>query len=310
MYYLIKICTIIIIEYILYASKHQATSSHYNSEAFDSKTITYVRRTAYLPFSTHHQNPQENFSMLETLNGEEANSEKKQCIIVSGAAGFIGSSICHHLTANGYNVLKLDIRDVENTCDITDPSAVERWFQHAKAVQPNVFALVNCVGIPDVAGGQSATDITEISSETFRLHLKVNLEAVFTMVREFVRFYRSQAEHIINFSSLYAVSTPSLEIYDGKIKHPGYVASKAGIVGLSKYCAVLCAKDNIRVNCIAPAAVAETKGVEAKFLSKYNSKVPLNRPISLQECADAVAYLLLSKNTTGQNLVIDGGFSL
>lgn len=243
-------------------------------------------------------------------NEIDKRTEEKQCILVSGAAGFIGSSICQHLSDIGYVVLKLDIRGVEKPCDITDHVAVENWFKDAKITHPNIFALVNCVGIPDVAGGQSASDITEITSQTFHLHLEVNLGAVFTLMREFVRFYRSPAEHIINISSLYAVATPSLDLYDGKIKHPGYVASKTGLVGLSKYCAVLCAKDSIKVNCVAPAAVAETKGVDENFLRKYNARVPLRRPISLQECADAVAYLLLSKNITGQNLVIDGGFSV
>jgi len=231
-------------------------------------------------------------------------------ILVSGASGFIGSFLCEHLGRLGYNVIKLDVRNVENPCDLTDPTAVDSWFKKAQIKNPSIFALLNCVGIPDVAGGQSAKDITDVTSESFNLHLKVNLESVFTLMREFVRHYRSSAEHIINISSLYSVVAPRLDMYDGNIKHPGYVASKTGLVGLSKYCAVLCAKDNIKVNCIAPAAVAETKGVEGDFLKKYNANVPLHRPVSLQDCAETVCFLLHSKNMTGQNLLIDGGYSL
>ena len=88
-----------------------------------------------------------------------------------------------------------------------------------------MFALVNCVGIPDVAGGQSAKDITEVTSETFNLHLKVNLESVFTLMREFVRNYRSSAEHIINVSSLYSIVAPRLTS-TWKHQTPCYVASK------------------------------------------------------------------------------------
>lgn len=230
-------------------------------------------------------------------------------VIVSGSSGFIGSFMCEYLESVGYNTVKLDIR-AENHCDLTDPVAVGKWFEVTKAERPTIFALVNCVGIPDVAGGQSANDITEISNESFQTHVKVNLEAVFTLMREFVRHYRDSAGHIVNISSLYSIVAPRLDMYGGNIKHPGYIASKTGLVGLSKYCAVLCAKDNIKVNCVAPAAVADTKGVEGEFLRKYNSNVPLQRPIPLQECAETVAFLLRSENITGQNLVVDGGYSL
>ena len=231
-------------------------------------------------------------------------------VLVSGARGFIGTLVCENLIKHGYGVIGLDVKDVENPCDLTDSTAVENWFKMMKSHNSTLFALVNCVGIPDVAGGQSAKDITEITSETFHLHLKVNLESTFTLMREFVRNYRSSAEHIINLSSVYSVVAPRLDLYDGNIKHPGYVASKTGLVVLSKYCAVLCAKDNIRVNCIAPAAVADTKGVQNDFLKNYNTHVPLRRPIPLQECGDAVIFLLKSRNITGQNFVIDVGYTL
>ena len=71
-----------------------------------------------------------------------------------------------------------------------------------RAERPKIFAPVNCVGIPDVASGQSASDITEISNESFQSHVKVNLEAVFTLMREFVRHYRDSAGHIVNISVL------------------------------------------------------------------------------------------------------------
>lgn len=234
----------------------------------------------------------------------------KRTVLVSGSSGFIGSFLCEHLEKIGYSVLKLDIKEEVNPCDMTDSDAVKNWFKTMTSTHGDVFALVNCVGIPDVAGGQSAKDITEVTSETFMFHLKVNLESVFTLMREFVRNYRSSAEHIINLSSVYSVVAPRLDLYDGNIKHPGYVASKTGLVGLSKYCAVLCAKDDIKVNCVSPAAVSETTGVEGDFLENYKLNVPLQRSIPLQECADAISFLLSSKTVTGTNLVIDGGYSL
>ena len=236
--------------------------------------------------------------------------DSSRSVLVSGASGFIGSFVCETLSNRGYKVIMLDVRNVEHPCDLTDCAAVEKWFTMTRKIYPEIYALVNCAGIPDVAGGQSVSDITEVTSETFNLHLRVNLESVFTLMREFVRQYRSSAEHIINISSLYSVVAPRLDMYNGNITHPGYVASKTGLVGLSKYCAVLCAKDNIKVNCIAPGAVAETKGVEGNFLQKYRENVPLCRPVPLQECAEAVCFLLNNNNMTGQNLVIDGGYSL
>jgi NAD(P)-dependent dehydrogenase (short-subunit alcohol dehydrogenase family) len=237
-------------------------------------------------------------------------STERKSIIVCGASGFIGGYLCEKLSSQGYCVHKMDIKGVDNPCDVTNPDDVARWFVDMKAKDENVFAIVNCVGIPDVAGGQSARDITEVSASSFQLHLRVNLEAAFYIMREYVRQYRDCGGHIINISSLYSVSAPRTDLYDGKIKHPGYVASKSGLVGLSKYCAVLCSKNNIKVNCVAPAAVAETTGVEGEFLKKYQSNVPLGRPIPLNDVYKCVLYVLSNDNITGQNLLIDGGYTL
>ena len=114
----------------------------------------------------------------------------------------------------------------------------------------------------------------------------------------------------MNISSLYSVVSPRLDLYGGNIKHPGYIASKFGLVGLTKYLAVLLAKDDITVNCIAPAAVAETLGVGGDFLEKYNEQVPMKRPVPMSEILNTVEYLIKSKNVTGQNLLIDGGYTL
>ena len=66
----------------------------------------------------------------------------------------------------------MDIKGVDNPCDVTNSDDVSRWFVDMKAKEDKVFAIVNCVGIPDVAGGQSARDITEVSASTFQLHFK------------------------------------------------------------------------------------------------------------------------------------------
>ena len=116
-------------------------------------------------------------------------------------------------------------------------------------------------------------------------------------------------KNIINISSLYSVVSPRLDLYNGKIKNPAYTASKHGLIGLTKHLAVILAEDNIRVNCIAPGGVKETIN-DKDFIEKYNKQVPLKTTIPINEVMKTITYLLSMETITGQNIIVDGGYSL
>ena len=88
-----------------------------------------------------------------------------------------------------------------------------------------------------------------------------------------------------------------------------YSVSKAAVIGLTKYLATYWADKNIRVNCITPGGVESCQN--DVFKEKYSSRVPLGRMAQPEEMVGALLYLAsnASSYVTGQNIIIDGGWS-
>jgi NAD(P)-dependent dehydrogenase (short-subunit alcohol dehydrogenase family) len=232
-------------------------------------------------------------------------------ILITGSYGFIGSYLKRELTKQGHVIIDFDLHDPNFPVNACIESEVIAYFDYLKTKHERIDALINCIGIPNSANQLPHTDVTEISTDSFKDLVDINLTAVFTIVREFTRtFGETKGGSVINISSLYSVVSPRLDLYDGKIKHPGYIASKFGLVGLTKYLAVLLASRGITVNCIAPAAVAETLGVGGSFLEKYNAQVPMKKPVAMSEILGVITMLIHSQTITGQNIIIDGGYTL
>lgn len=273
-----------------------------------------VAEILYKQFGKMHKPKTQHQFHVPSSQQIKSSDEFKATVIISGSCGLIGSFIKKRLVDQGVQVVDLDINNPVCPVDATDEYQVGEFF---KSLSNNnsgnsginkIDALINCIGIPNSANKLPHTDLTQVSLESFNQLIDVNLSSVFLIIREFAKYYTDST--IINISSLYSVVSPRLDLYNGHIKHPGYIASKFGLIGLTKYLAVLLADKNISVNCIAPAAVAETIGVDNAFLEKYNKQVPMKRPVSMEEVHNCIEMLMKTRGITGQNLIIDGGYSL
>jgi NAD(P)-dependent dehydrogenase (short-subunit alcohol dehydrogenase family) len=94
-----------------------------------------------------------------------------------------------------------------------------------------------------------------------------------------------------------------------------YIASKHAVEGLTKSVALEFAKQNIRINAVAPGAIATEMfdrfaGKHSEVLDSLQSLIPVGRIGAGEEIAAAVLYLCSdnAKFTTGTSLVVDGGF--
>ena len=89
-----------------------------------------------------------------------------------------------------------------------------------------------------------------------------------------------------------------------------YGATKAAMINITKYFAAYMAPNNVRVNCISPGGVFHEEENET-FLKKYSEKVPLGRKAKVSEIAGSIVYLASDEASyiTGQNLIIDGGWT-
>ena len=116
---------------------------------------------------------------------------------------------------------------------------------------------------------------------------------------------------IINIASIYGVVGPDFTVYDKtSLTMPaGYSAIKGGLINLTRYMASYFGPNNIRVNCVSPGGIFDNQDIN--FVKNYMKKVPLGRMGLPEDIAPSVAFLLSddSKYITGQNLIIDGGWT-
>ena len=225
-------------------------------------------------------------------------------VLLTGSSGLIGSYLKVNLS-NSYDIIELDFNNKPST-DATNEDSVKSFFDSLE--NKKIKYIINCIGIPD-AVPLKAENILDIDINYFKKMVDINLNAVFIIIKECYRKFKDHLDHIINISSLYSAVAPRTDLYNGKIKNPAYTASKHGLIGLSKHLAVILAQDNIKVNCIAPGGVQETIN-DKNFLEKYNNQVPLKTTIPLNEVLKTVEYLFNMNTITGQNIIIDGGYSI
>ena len=117
---------------------------------------------------------------------------------------------------------------------------------------------------------------------------------------------------IINIASIYGVVGPDFTVYDetSMTMPAGYSAIKGGLINLTRYMASYFGSNNIRVNCVSPGGIFDNQDIN--FVKNYEKKVPLGRMGLPEDIAPSVAFLLSddSKYITGQNLIIDGGWTI
>ena len=157
----------------------------------------------------------------------------------------------------------------------------------------------------------------EFDLDTWREIMAVNLDGAFLVAQEIgARMARRRRGSIIQTASIYGVVGPDQRIYEGSEyggrpinTPPVYSASKAGIVGLTRYWATYWGPRGVRVNTLTPGGVFA--GQEQDFLDAYNRRVPMGRMAREDELDGAVLFLLsdASSYMTGANLVIDGGWT-
>ena len=114
---------------------------------------------------------------------------------------------------------------------------------------------------------------------------------------------------------MYGVVSPKPALYAhfnegaGSMKNPAYSASKAALLAVTKQYATYLAPEGIRVNMLTLGGVAA--GQDAQFVTKFVQHVPQGRMVPREELAGALVFLLSESalSMTGQNLIVDGGYT-
>jgi hypothetical protein len=192
------------------------------------------------------------------------------------------------------------------TCDVTDEAERERLIDGVIERHGRLDGLINN------AGAGATAPALRTSTETFARVLDLNLVAVFALSCVAARRMRTGGgRSIVNIASLMGLRSL------GQIPDAAYVASKAGVIGLTRELASQWGRYGIRVNAIAPGFFASEMTAEMgedpeQFPDFLLSRTPLGRGGRAGELNDAVLFLLGpgSGFVTGTVLSVDGGMAI
>ena len=219
-------------------------------------------------------------------------------LVVTGAQGQIGSSIVKYFVSKGLTVASLDLTLGHN---LTDEDFVNGWFGNNSA-----GALVNCFAINDhVTSEVHAVRFTDIPLEGFQKMLEVNVLALFSVCRAFVK--HNEMGSVVNFSSIYSKVSPRPGFYGGGEKNISYGVSKAAVNQLTRHLAVHAAP-KFRFNSIILGGVENNQN--SIFIDAYSKNTPMARMAQPSDINSAVEFLISTDNTyvTGTEIVVDGGW--
>ena len=264
-----------------------------------------------------------NLRELSSLDGRVA--------LITGGAGHLGFAMADALAESGAQLVLLDLdeRAVEEAAqsltaswggehrgiaiDLSSQDAIEQGIAALEASIPQLDVLINCASLVGSSGLKGwAVPFEQQSVETWRKALEVNLTAGFTLIQRCLGMMKAAASpSIINIASIYGVSGQKMFMYDqlGYLTPAAYSASKGGIVQMTRYLATVLAP-HIRVNCISPGGIE--RGQDVRFQERYVSATPLGRMATEEDFKGVTQFLAsdLSAYVTGQNLIVDGGWSL
>ncbi len=255
---------------------------------------------------------------------------KNRIALITGATGHIGKAFAHTLASHGAHIAIVDI-DAETcklfchelqekysiearpfACNLADDNAVHVLPSKVNAELGSLDILINnagFVGTSELSGW--VTDFEEQSTDTWRQAFEVNLTAPFTLCREATPFLKKSGKgSIINIASIYGVLGPNMSLYDNtKMGNPAaYAASKGGLVQLTRWLATVVSPE-IRVNCMSIGGVWRNQ--PEAFVKRYEARTPMQRMATEQDMVGTMLYLAsdMSLYVTGQNILVDGGWS-
>jgi NAD(P)-dependent dehydrogenase (short-subunit alcohol dehydrogenase family) len=254
-------------------------------------------------------------------------SLKDKVVLITGSVGLLGLKMCESLCEYDAKVVMTDInkeklkrasRELSEKypgkilsifIDIVDEKSVQDGLKKTIDLSGSVDVLINNAYPYNKHYGRIYEDI---EFKDWRENVDMHLNGYFNVTHKVSKVMMKQKRgNIINIASIYGVLGPHFGIYqDLGITMPiEYSAIKGGIINFTRYLATYLAPYNIRVNSISPGGIYDKQS--PVFVKRYCKEVPLGRMASPQDIAGGVIYLAseASSFVTGQNLMIDGGWS-
>ena len=247
-------------------------------------------------------------------------------ILITGGAGGIGLEIVHYFEKKNFNIIILDktlkkdfkknFKKIKKNIfyfevDLLEIKKTEKKIQQIISKFKTIDILINCAGI------QYISKIENFPTNEWRKVIDINLTSSFITSKNIIPVMKNNnSGRIINISSVHGLVASE--------NKSAYVASKHGLIGLTKAIALELSKTKITCNAISPGWVLTplvekqikrlaSKNKTSIEIEKKNllfEKHPNQKFVSGKEIASLVNFLISkdAQNITGSSYSIDGGW--
>ena len=236
-------------------------------------------------------------------------------IIITGGNGLLGQSIIKKLNSEGAICINFEINLETNdtltqiNCDITKIESVDNALNLVLLKYKKIDGLVNNAYPRTKDWGYKFEDI---NIESWRQNIDWQLNSYFYLCQKIAMHMSNNLNgSIVNMSSIYGVVGPDFTVYEGtSMTMPAaYAAIKGALISFTKYLASYYGSKQVRTNAVSPGGIFDNQN--QIFVDNYCKKVPMQRLGTPDDISPTVAFLLSddSKYITGQNIIIDGGWT-
>ena len=246
---------------------------------------------------------------------------KDKVVLITGGAAGIGKATALRFAEEGAKVVVCDVNETAGQetvkelgadasffkVNVANRAEVQKWVEDVVSKYGRVDVMVSNAGIlrdgqlVKVKEGQL---VGQMSEGDFDLVISVNLKGVFNCAQ-------AVAPHMIRQGGGVILNATSVVGLDGNFGQTNYVATKSGVIGMTKVWARELGKYGIRVNAVAPGFTATEilVSMPEKIIEGMKARTPLGRMGEPRDIANAYLFLASDEASfiTGETLRVDGG---
>lgn len=249
-------------------------------------------------------------------------------VLLTGAAGRIGSSVAKHALACGANVVLSDIaidrlKQLQEELNLEFPGksfvvksdlvvdeGIDYLIAQAHEVAGVITSAVHCAYPVSANWGAR---IENLNSTYLFQDLSMQLGGAIIFSQKILEYFRLHGGgDLVHISSIQGIQPPKFDHYEGTdMTSPvEYAAIKSGIISITRWLAKYFANQGIRVNCVSPGGILD--GQPQVFLERYRQSCTNIGMLTADQVASSIVYLLSPQSAAinGHNMIIDDGWSL
>ena len=240
-------------------------------------------------------------------------SIKDKVIVVTGGNGLLGKQMITIFRNNGALAISVDINfekqgDDDFLMDITNEDSVKSVVNSIIKKYNKIDGWINNAYPRTNDWGNKFENII---LDSWRKNVDMQMNTTFLFIQKVMPELLKNKGSVVNITSIYGVVGNDLTIYENTsiTTAAPYSAIKGGIINFTRYLASYYGRQGVRVNCVSPGGILDKQ--HNIFIENYEKKVPMGRMGNPDDIAPAVSFLLSddAKYITGQNIIIDGGWT-